>query len=122
MLTLSISTDIFKSIDIDETRIATNVYKSICNLFEPEENLEQLQVKFLSKTLTYGENAQKFFMNFKTLFNKLQKLDSFIGENSLKYRTLQTIPNELKTRPYLFQKSKELSYDEFTKSNRSRLQ
>lgn len=61
MLTLSISTDIFKSIDIDyETRIATNVYKSICNLFEPEGNLEQLQVKFLSKTLTYGENAQKF--------------------------------------------------------------
>lgn len=50
----SISTDIFNSIDIDivVTRVAADIYKDICNLFEPEENLEVLQMEFLNRTHT----------------------------------------------------------------------
>ncbi|TIC28442.1 rve-domain-containing protein [Wallemia mellicola] len=117
-LTLSISTNIFNSIDIDyDTRIANDVYKSICKIFEPEESLEQLQTEFLSRTLIYGENAQKFYTNLKKLFTKLQKLDSIFGENSLKYRALQTIPIELKSsKLHFYQKSQYLNYDELTKA------
>ncbi|TIB98074.1 hypothetical protein E3Q16_04370 [Wallemia mellicola] len=116
--TLSISTNIFNSIDIDyDTRIANDVYKSICKIFEPEESLEQLQTEFLSRTLIYGENAQKFYTNLKKLFTKLQKLDSIFGENSLKYRALQTIPIELKSsKLHFYQKSQYLNYDELTKA------
>ncbi|TIC66219.1 hypothetical protein E3Q02_01957 [Wallemia mellicola] len=117
-LTLSMSTYIFNSIDIDyDTCTANDVYKSICKIFEPEESLEQLQTEFLSRILIYGENAQKFFINLKKLFTKPQKLDSIFGENSLKYGALQTIPIELKSsKLHLYQKSQYLNYDELTKA------
>ncbi|TIC67549.1 hypothetical protein E3Q03_01929 [Wallemia mellicola] len=100
-----------------DTCTANDVYKSICKIFEPEESLEQLQTEFLSRILIYGENAQKFFINLKKLFTKPQKLDSIFGENSLKYRALQTIPIELKSsKLHLYQKSQYLNYDELTKA------